>query len=324
MSNLQAAFGLGQLERVDELIEAKRRIFSWYRDGLDGVPGITLNHETAWARSIYWMTSIRVGAESGSTSERLTSTSAGREDRHPAGVHADQPVPVLAAPGRPQPTPTAIGAEGINLPSGVRCGARRSTACAPRSAEVGVGRLAESGDDPARPADLPAGSGCGRPRPRLRTCWSRCRSRTASGSCPSAIESVLAQRQVDLRLEIYDNGSTDGRSRSRRATRPRSARARGRQPAGLQLLLQHEPRDRRQHRRVLLPLGVRRPDGAGQPRPEAGGADRAPGRRVRLVAHADHGRPRPDRRLLPRREQVEPLLPAPDVHGRSCCRSARW
>ena len=30
MSNVQAAIGLGQLERVDELIEAKRRIFGWY------------------------------------------------------------------------------------------------------------------------------------------------------------------------------------------------------------------------------------------------------------------------------------------------------
>ena len=56
-----AAFGLAQLERVDELIEMKRGIFDWYREDLDGLPGITLNHETDWARSIYWMSSIRVG-----------------------------------------------------------------------------------------------------------------------------------------------------------------------------------------------------------------------------------------------------------------------
>ena len=60
MPNVAAAIGLGQLERIDHLIEAKREIFGWYAEELDGVPGITLNHETEWARSIYWMTSILV------------------------------------------------------------------------------------------------------------------------------------------------------------------------------------------------------------------------------------------------------------------------
>ena len=58
MSNVQAALGLGQLQRVEELIEAKRRIFGWYADGLDGLDGVTLNWEVPGARSIYWMTSI--------------------------------------------------------------------------------------------------------------------------------------------------------------------------------------------------------------------------------------------------------------------------
>lgn len=58
MSNVQAAIGLGQLERVNELIAAKRRIFSWYKNGLSDIPQVTLNHEAEWAFSIYWMTSI--------------------------------------------------------------------------------------------------------------------------------------------------------------------------------------------------------------------------------------------------------------------------
>ena len=37
MSSLQAALGLAQLERVDELIERKRQIFSWYKRELSGV-----------------------------------------------------------------------------------------------------------------------------------------------------------------------------------------------------------------------------------------------------------------------------------------------
>jgi perosamine synthetase len=40
MSNIQAALGLGQVERVEEMIEAKRRIFGWYAEGLSGIPHI--------------------------------------------------------------------------------------------------------------------------------------------------------------------------------------------------------------------------------------------------------------------------------------------
>ncbi len=120
MSNMQAAFGLGQLERVDELIEAKRRIFGWYAEELDGVPGITLNHETAWARSIYWMSSIRVQPESGSTKERMTEAlKAARIDTRPVFTPISQ-YPFWPRPAGPQPVAEAIGLEGINLPSGVR------------------------------------------------------------------------------------------------------------------------------------------------------------------------------------------------------------
>ena len=32
MSAMQAALGLAQIERVDELVDGKRQIFSWYRE----------------------------------------------------------------------------------------------------------------------------------------------------------------------------------------------------------------------------------------------------------------------------------------------------
>ena len=36
MSSMQAALGLAQLERIDELIARKRQIFHWYRDEIEG------------------------------------------------------------------------------------------------------------------------------------------------------------------------------------------------------------------------------------------------------------------------------------------------
>ena len=40
MSSMQAALGLAQLERIEELVSRKRQIFSWYREHLAGVEGL--------------------------------------------------------------------------------------------------------------------------------------------------------------------------------------------------------------------------------------------------------------------------------------------
>lgn len=57
MSSMQAALGLAQLERIDELLEHKLRIFSWYTRELSGVEGITLNYEADDTKNTYWMVS---------------------------------------------------------------------------------------------------------------------------------------------------------------------------------------------------------------------------------------------------------------------------
>ncbi len=58
MSNIQAALGLAQLERIDELIGKKRQIYEWYKSRLEGVMGIRLSAEKDWAKSIHWMSSV--------------------------------------------------------------------------------------------------------------------------------------------------------------------------------------------------------------------------------------------------------------------------
>lgn len=59
MSNVQAAIGLAQMERIDELIASKRRIFEMYRTGLSSAP-LTLNPEPAGTTNGYWMPTIVV------------------------------------------------------------------------------------------------------------------------------------------------------------------------------------------------------------------------------------------------------------------------
>jgi perosamine synthetase len=55
MSNLAAAVGLAQLERLKELVEQKARIFNRYRERLGDVPGLALNPEIAETRNSFLM-----------------------------------------------------------------------------------------------------------------------------------------------------------------------------------------------------------------------------------------------------------------------------
>ncbi|MEI6294248.1 MAG: DegT/DnrJ/EryC1/StrS family aminotransferase [Methanomicrobiales archaeon] len=55
MSSMQAALGLAQLERIDELVNRKRQIFGWYQENLQTVDGITLNCEPSGTKNSYWM-----------------------------------------------------------------------------------------------------------------------------------------------------------------------------------------------------------------------------------------------------------------------------
>jgi perosamine synthetase len=58
MSALQAALGLAQLERIEEILQRKRAIFAWYREALAGIEGLTLNHELPDVLSSYWMVTV--------------------------------------------------------------------------------------------------------------------------------------------------------------------------------------------------------------------------------------------------------------------------
>lgn len=55
MSNIQAAIGCAQLERIDDLIAGKRRIFNAYRDALGSLAGVAMNPEPAGTTNGYWM-----------------------------------------------------------------------------------------------------------------------------------------------------------------------------------------------------------------------------------------------------------------------------
>lgn len=71
MSNIQAAIGLAQTERIDELIARKRAIFSGYRARLAEVPGLALNPEPPGMVNGAWMPTAVFAPETGITRETL-------------------------------------------------------------------------------------------------------------------------------------------------------------------------------------------------------------------------------------------------------------
>jgi perosamine synthetase len=57
MSNIQAAIGCAQLERIEELVADKRRIFNYYAERLSDLP-IRMNPEPPGTVNGYWMPSV--------------------------------------------------------------------------------------------------------------------------------------------------------------------------------------------------------------------------------------------------------------------------
>jgi perosamine synthetase len=118
MSNIQAALGLAQLERLDELVGQKRRIMGWYRDRLAGVDGLGLNAANGWSKPIFWMSSVVL--DEAVTPGREQVTCHLKElgiDTRPFFPPLSS-FPMFRTPAGPGPVAARIGRAGINLPSG--------------------------------------------------------------------------------------------------------------------------------------------------------------------------------------------------------------
>ena len=60
MSNVIAAIGLAQLEKIEEHIEMRRKNNILYRFFLKDIPGITLQPEKEGSKNVYWMNSLLI------------------------------------------------------------------------------------------------------------------------------------------------------------------------------------------------------------------------------------------------------------------------
>ncbi|GBD35443.1 Putative pyridoxal phosphate-dependent aminotransferase EpsN [bacterium HR36] len=58
LTNLQAALGCAQMEKLEEFVQRKRELAAKYTLDLADIPGLILPTEASWARSTYWLYTI--------------------------------------------------------------------------------------------------------------------------------------------------------------------------------------------------------------------------------------------------------------------------
>jgi len=123
LTNLQAAIGLAQVERVEQLVEKKRWMGKLYTEKLRDIPELQLPIEKSWAKSVYWMYGVvldkKTGIDASELARRLRKHGV---DTRPffLGMHEQ---PVLHGLGlckdEHYPVAEKIARQGLYLPSGL-------------------------------------------------------------------------------------------------------------------------------------------------------------------------------------------------------------
>jgi perosamine synthetase len=122
LTNVQAAIGVAQLERIDEFIARKRANARMYNSLLEKVAGLTLPPEEPWAKSVYCMYSILLEDSYGISRDQLMLRlrKAGIDSR--PFFHPMHTLPPYKSHDR-LPVAESLAAKGINLPSAVKLSA---------------------------------------------------------------------------------------------------------------------------------------------------------------------------------------------------------
>jgi len=119
MTNIEAAIGLAQLEKVDWHLARRREIAGWYQELLGGHPLFALQPEKAWARNVYWMNSV-VLAEGFplSRDEAMLRLAEQRIETRPF-FYPMHTLPMYRSlvQGQSLPVAQSVAARGMNLPS---------------------------------------------------------------------------------------------------------------------------------------------------------------------------------------------------------------
>jgi aminotransferase in exopolysaccharide biosynthesis len=63
LTNVQAAIGVAQMERLPEFIESKRKIYAMYKDKTNSIEGIVVADSPGYARNNHWMIPLQIKSD---------------------------------------------------------------------------------------------------------------------------------------------------------------------------------------------------------------------------------------------------------------------
>jgi perosamine synthetase len=123
MTNVQAAIGCAQLERIDELQSRRTMILKWYREALGSMEGVSLNPKMPWAEPVNWMVCAVIDEKLVSKRENIIALLKERGvDTRPFFVPVWDMPPysgcrVLGVLGKSAPVTERLSKVGFNLPT---------------------------------------------------------------------------------------------------------------------------------------------------------------------------------------------------------------
>ncbi|MEB0006014.1 DegT/DnrJ/EryC1/StrS family aminotransferase [Pseudomonas sp. RTB3] len=117
MSNLQAAIGCAQIERVNDLIERKRAIFANYASALLEIPGISMNPQPDHSRNGYWMPTLVFEESTGITRDTLIEAFKTSDIDARVFFWPLSSLPMFSAMDVDTPVAFSLSERAINLPS---------------------------------------------------------------------------------------------------------------------------------------------------------------------------------------------------------------
>lgn len=123
LTNMQAAVGVAQVERMDDILARKRRMGALYNEGLGGIAGLQLPVQKDWARINYWMYAVVLDEKRGMDAFAFADAlkKKGVETRpFFLGMH-EQPVfhDLNLFKGQKLPVTERLYRQGLYLPSGL-------------------------------------------------------------------------------------------------------------------------------------------------------------------------------------------------------------
>lgn len=120
LTNIQAALGVAQMEKIDLILSKKRDLARLYEDKLHDIPGLRVPTEAPWAKNVFWLYSILIDEQAFGMSRNAL-----MGKLHKLGIDT-RPIfpPVHMQPiyvtGQHLPVAESISARGFSLPSSVK------------------------------------------------------------------------------------------------------------------------------------------------------------------------------------------------------------